>query len=76
MEKETLIISTSNQGSSTLQLSPLGEGISAEVIDNNTVKVKAEANTSTNEIKKRFSNIIEWWKFCNGTYKSSSNWWK
>jgi len=50
--EETLIISTSNQGSSTLQLSPLGEGISAEVIDNNTVKVKAEANTSTNEIKK------------------------
>ena len=50
--EETLIISTSNQGSSTLQLSPLGEGISAEVKDNNTVKVKAEANTSTNEIKK------------------------
>lgn len=50
--EETLIISTSNQGSSTLQLSPLDEGISAEVIDNNTVKVKAEANTSTNEIKK------------------------
>lgn len=50
--EETLIISTSNQGSSTLQLSPLGEGISAEVKDNNTVKVKAEAYTSTNEIKK------------------------
>lgn len=50
--EKTLIISTSNQGSSTLQLSPLGEGISAEVKDNNTVKVKAEANTSTNEIKK------------------------
>lgn len=50
--EETLIISTSNQGSSTLQLSPLGEGISTEVKDNNTVKVKAEANTSTNEIKK------------------------
>ena len=50
--EETLIISNSNQGSSTLQLSPLGEGISAEVKDNNTVKVKAEANTSTNEIKK------------------------
>ena len=50
--EETLIISTSNQGSSTLQLSPLGEGISAEVKDINTVKVKAEANTSTNEIKK------------------------
>lgn len=50
--EETLIISTSNQGSSTLQLSPLGEGISAEVKDNNTVKVKTEANTSTNEIKK------------------------
>lgn len=50
--EETLIISTSNQGSSTLQLSPLGEGISAEVIRHNTVKVKAEANTSTNEIKK------------------------
>ncbi len=50
--EETLIISTPNQGSSTLQLSPLGEGISAEVKDNNTVKVKAEANTSTNEIKK------------------------
>lgn len=45
--EETLIISTSNQGSSTLQLS-----LSAEVKDNNTVKVKAEANTSTNEIKK------------------------